>query len=56
MFFFKACPKCSGDVHFEQDFYGSYFKCIQCGRTVDMEVQEPGVDKKPARRTAKVAA
>ena len=56
MFYFKACPKCSGDLHFEQDSYGPFFKCFQCGRIVDLEEQKPEVDKKPARRAEKLAA
>ena len=28
---FKACKKCGGDLSLEQDKYGKYFECIQCG-------------------------
>ena len=28
---FKACKKCGGDLSLEQDEYGRYFECIQCG-------------------------
>ncbi len=28
---FKACRKCGGDLSLEQDRYGAYFQCIQCG-------------------------
>ncbi|MDD5127799.1 MAG: hypothetical protein PHR43_06895 [Dehalococcoidales bacterium] len=28
---FKACRKCGGDLSLEQDRYGTYFQCIQCG-------------------------
>ena len=28
---FKACKKCRGDLSLEQDRYGIYFQCIQCG-------------------------
>ena len=31
MIFFKACPKCQGDLYFDRDVYGLFFKCIQCG-------------------------
>ena len=42
MFHLKGCPKCRGDLFFEKDFYGSYFKCLQCGLFVDLDVQVPG--------------
>ena len=46
---FKACQKCGGDLSLEQDKYGSYFECIQCGavwnardlRTPDIRVAVP---------------
>jgi hypothetical protein len=28
---FKACRKCGGDISLEEDQYGRYFVCIQCG-------------------------
>ena len=31
MFWFKACPKCHGDLHEDADAYGSYIACLQCG-------------------------
>ena len=31
MFWFKACPKCHGDLASDQDPYGRYVSCIQCG-------------------------
>ena len=31
MFWLKACFRCGGDLHDEQDFYGKYVACIQCG-------------------------
>ena len=31
MFWFKACPRCHGDLYSEGDTYGSYLACIQCG-------------------------
>ena len=32
MFWFKACPRCHGDLIEGRDQYGSYLSCIQCGR------------------------
>ena len=31
MFWFKACPKCQGDLHRDTDVYCSYIACLQCG-------------------------
>jgi len=56
MFYFKACPKCHGDVYQEKDLYGTFNKCLQCGRIVDLKIWEPGSDEVLAERTAKVAA
>jgi hypothetical protein len=49
-FFFKACPKCKGDMYLDSDVYGAYRKCLQCGRIFDIEasqtdVAESGTDK-----------
>lgn len=30
-FFFKACPRCTGDLLGTQDIYGKYIRCVQCG-------------------------
>ena len=30
MFYFKACPKCRGDLYQRTDIYGPYIACIQC--------------------------
>jgi hypothetical protein len=29
----KACKKCGGDLAMENDNYGTYLECIQCGAT-----------------------
>ena len=36
MLYFKACPRCKGDVHRDRDVYGEYLKCLQCGHMVDL--------------------
>ena len=36
MIFFKACPKCRGDLHLDRDPYGVYVECLQCGFTRDL--------------------
>ncbi len=40
MLWFKACPKCGGDLHFESDIYGSFVHCLQCSYELsDVQVQ-----------------
>ena len=31
MFWFKACPRCKGDLYHDGDKYGPYTSCVQCG-------------------------
>ncbi len=42
-FWLKACPRCCGDLHVENDQYGSFVSCLQCGlnRQVCSEPGEP---------------
>ncbi len=40
----------------DEDLYGSSYKCLQCGRQVDVEVQEPGINKETVREAAELAA
>jgi uncharacterized protein YbaR (Trm112 family) len=40
MIYFKACPKCRGDIYLDRDAYGPYKKCLQCGRIFEVEVQQ----------------
>ena len=37
MFYFKACKKCRGDLVLEQDSYGDFLKCMQCGTYIDLD-------------------
>ena len=30
MFFFKSCPRCSGDQRRIQDYFGEYVVCLAC--------------------------
>ena len=32
MFWFKACPRCKGDLYEGTDIYGTYVSCLQCAR------------------------
>lgn len=34
---FKSCPRCKGDVHYDEDLYGKYKECFQCGYLVDID-------------------
>jgi len=49
----KACPRCKGDVVFEQDSWGWYEQCIQCGYLHDLqneaEVKQRQVQEKESR-------
>ena len=31
MLYKKSCPKCRGDMYQDEDFYGAYQGCLQCG-------------------------
>ncbi len=56
MFYFKACKKCQGDLVREDDFYGAYFRCLQCGKIVEANARETGLplveDAEPAELAA----
>ena len=43
MFWLKACPRCCGDLYVDNDQYGSFISCLQCGlnRQVCSEPGEP---------------
>ena len=32
----KQCPRCGGDLYLQQDTYGKYADCLQCGRSYDV--------------------
>lgn len=36
MFWFKKCPRCSGDLYEEADQYGRCVTCMQCGFCKDI--------------------
>ena len=37
MIYFKACPRCRGDMYLTGDYYGEYRECLQCGYSVDVQ-------------------
>ena len=49
----KSCPRCKGDLRIDQDHYGWYEECIQCGyicdlpRVVTTQEQNPEKTEKP---------
>ena len=52
MLYFKACPRCKGDVHRDRDVYGEYLKCLQCGHMVDLvKIQGQLTMRAPADHT-----
>jgi hypothetical protein len=36
MVWLKACPRCKGDLFLDEDHYGKYKSCIQCGYIKDL--------------------
>ena len=43
MFWFKQCPRCSGDLFEDRDQYGTFITCMQCGFIKDVVNQHQGV-------------
>ena len=41
MLYLKSCPKCRGDMYLEQDNYGRYRQCLQCGFIHDLDAPAP---------------
>ena len=33
----KSCPRCRGDLLLEQDLWGRYEQCLQCGYLHDLQ-------------------
>ena len=40
MYWFKQCPRCSGDLVVENDRYGIFVSCMQCGMCKDVASEE----------------
>lgn len=43
MFWFKRCPRCSGDLCVEWDRYGQFITCVQCGLSKDVTERDGGL-------------
>ncbi len=37
MIYFKACPRCQGDMSLTGDHYGAFRECLMCGYEIDAE-------------------
>lgn len=33
--YYRACPRCHGDLQVNKDVYGEYKECLQCGYMLD---------------------
>ncbi len=56
---FKVCPRCSGDLYLNEDMFGKYLNCLQCGYIKDEQapaVIETKTRVKPASSRPAVAA
>ncbi len=51
-YWYKACPKCHGDLALGQDIYGWYVQCMQCGLLKEV----PKVAKPAAETATRTAA
>ena len=45
---FKVCPRCHGDLYLNEDVFGKYVNCLQCGYMKDAEA--PALTKKETDR------
>ncbi len=57
MIYFKACPRCRGDMTLGKDFYGCYLECLQCGYEEEVhEVTEGAKTSPEAKDRVRVGA
>ena len=49
MIFFKACPRCHGDLYLDSDMYGVYVKCLQCAFVKDSTIDTQAREETAAR-------
>ncbi len=47
MIYFKACPRCRGDMNVVNDLFGKYMECLQCGH--EMNIKQPAPATAPSR-------
>ncbi|MDP2661310.1 MAG: hypothetical protein Q8R28_11345 [Dehalococcoidia bacterium] len=41
MIWFRACPRCNGELCLDKDRYGPYIFCLQCGWQKGLEDFKP---------------
>ena len=51
---FKVCPRCHGDLYLNEDVFGKYLNCLQCGYMKDSEAPAP-TRKETERKMAATA-
>ena len=61
MFWFKQCPRCSGDLYHSRDSFGPFITCLQCGLNKDVmglpvDVSELSFEPIPATAVPKTKA
>ena len=57
MIYFKACPRCRGDMTLGEDMYGRYLECLQCGYEVGVnKVTESAKTSPEAKDRVRVGA
>ena len=39
MLYLKACNRCGGDLAVDEDTYGQFIECIQCGWIADLGIR-----------------
>ena len=52
MIYFKSCQRCSGDSALEQDMYGWYVICLNCGFVTYPDIEAKEKEAAAASRTA----
>lgn len=38
--YLKACPRCRGDIQLDDDQYGRYMECLQCGFLIRSKAED----------------
>ena len=59
----KRCPRCGGNIYLEEDSFGCWGYCLQCGHECDLEnaAKAPekltlsGMGKPPTQNVSKLA-
>ena len=56
MYLLKGCSRCKGDLCPQEDMYGAYLRCLQCGRITEQATLVSGVSANRTRTSRKQAA